>query len=280
MLTYLKVKTSLLTTFLICFCSCKKTISPSTFDYGTENDTALFYYQRGWQQIMDNGEWTLAEVSFRKASESDPDFILAKCLKGRISQDLEEREKLLGEIIAAEEKASQDQKLLIEVYKSSLQLMNKREAGIKLDKSTISDHYKLSEKNTRKFVHKYPNEDYVKAEYIEILHANHGAELALDSMNTIAARNQLELPFYLGYAAAMQAELSNFEEALQLLDKQRKVLNDSLKPQFYASSAEVYFEMDSIKLARKYIDKAVKLDSNHLIAKGLQKKISLIDYKL
>lgn len=266
-------KRSIFLIVLVGFGSCGKNTTSSKFLLGTTNDTAIYYYDLGWKQIMDNGEWTKAEASFRKASAADPSFILGTCLKGRISRNLKERKAILQKIEAEEKSANPEQQLLIAIYKSSISLMNQRDMGITITDSVRTQHYNLSEKNMRLFLKKYPTQDYVKAEYIEILHARYGPQQALDSINQIASDRQRNLPFYLGYAASLQAQLSNFKDANLLLARQKEVLPDSLKPQYFVSSAEVFLAMDSIKLAKKQIDRAVELDSNHLIARGFQKKI-------
>ncbi len=243
------------------------------FNPGTEDPTAIYYYKLGWQQIMDYGEWTKAENSFRKASEADPNFILGHCLVGRISADISEREHLLEKIQAQGINATADQRLLIDMYESSIRLMNQREIGGKLPDSLRSLHYLLCENNMRQFVKKYPEADYVKAEYIEVLHGIYGAELALDSLYQITSNRQKTLPFFLGYSAVLEAERQQTDQAFALLKKLKNVLESSSIPIYYVSVAQVYAEMDSTQLAIKNLKKAVALDQNHLIAQSLLNKL-------
>ena len=44
------------------------------FDYGTKSNEARKAYQTGWEQILDLGQWTKAEESYREAVSLDPDF--------------------------------------------------------------------------------------------------------------------------------------------------------------------------------------------------------------
>ena len=175
------------------------TDSKESFNYGSKNDSALAYFNRGWLQIMDNGQWTLAEKSFRKAVEIDPDF--------------------------------------------------------------------------RKFVHRHPVESYIKAEYVEVLHANLGADQAIDSLEDLASSDQKELPFFIGYKATMLAETGRFKPALSSARKLKEFVNDPAMPAPYVVFAAVYSSMDSLAEAKKYIDKAVALDPNHLIAVSLKKEL-------
>ncbi|WP_276388409.1 hypothetical protein [Eudoraea chungangensis] len=249
--------------------SCKKNQTPPGFNPGTENPIALHHYRLGWMQIMDYGEWTKAENSFRTATKADPNFALGNCLVGRISTNMAERKRLLEKITAQEKNATKDQRLLIEIYKSSIIRMNNREMGIQIPDTLKAVRYLLAENNSKKFVQKYPEEDYVKAEYIEILHSKYGPETALDSLEFLTNSLQKVLPFYLGYAATLHAEIGNYGEASLLLQVLKNRQNDTLRPNYYLSKGQVYKEFDSIALAKKYIKKAIALDTNHLIAKRL-----------
>ena len=73
------------------------------FKYGTENDSARFYYLKGFHEILDNGRWTASEKSYRKALEFDSSYVLGKVLVGRITRNLEEREQLLQELLKEKE---------------------------------------------------------------------------------------------------------------------------------------------------------------------------------
>lgn len=247
--------------------------SIESFSYGSRNDSALAYFNKGWLQIMDNGQWTLAEESFRKAVEIDPDFLIGQSLVGRITQDLDERKEILNLIEQSQQGLDGDEKLLLDVYVSSLGLLNARDQKQKITPDRISAHYSLSEKNFKKFVHRHPEESYIKAEYVEVLHANHGADQAIDSLDDLASSDQKDLPFFIGYKATMLAETGRFNPALSSARKLKDFVNDPAMPAPYVVFAAVYSSMDSLVLAKKYIDKAVVLDPNHLIAQSLKKEL-------
>ena len=106
----LKFDNNYIAVILLCFgfmsCSDIKEKPISTLpDYGTDSDSARFYFLKGWQEILDYGRWTESEAAFRKAVEFDPDWLLGKSLVGRITRNLEERENLLAELEAKKDKA-------------------------------------------------------------------------------------------------------------------------------------------------------------------------------
>ena len=53
---------------LITLYSCTNDLK-SGYDYGTESDSARYYFFKGWSEIMDYGRWTESEIAFRKAVE-------------------------------------------------------------------------------------------------------------------------------------------------------------------------------------------------------------------
>lgn len=169
----------------------------NTFDYGTKSDSARFYYLNGFHEILDNGRWTESEKSFRKALEFDPDYILGKSLVGRITRELKEREILLQELQAVRDSESSDEKLLLDVYLLSIESYNNRDKGIEATSEFNAKRRRISESNFRKFVHKYPEDDYVKAEYIEVLHFIHGPEATLDSLKSLATEKQMKSGFFI-----------------------------------------------------------------------------------
>ncbi len=248
-------------------------MAAATFDYGTDSDSALFYFRQGWRHILDLGLWTRSEEAFRKAVEFDPDFLIGQSLVGRISRDLDERKNILGHLDTIAKKTGDAEQLLLDVFLQSIAQMNRTEPGEKQSAEATKARRTLAEHNFRKFVHQFPGESYIKAEYIEILHAVHGARTALDTLRKIASPKQRELPFFLGYAALLEAKLGQYENALETAREMEKVVHDSLVPSPYMVKAEIYWEMDSLVLANKYVQKVVHLDNNHLLAHRLKNKI-------
>lgn len=249
-------------------------INSNTFDYGTKSDSARFYYLNGFHEILDNGRWTESEKSFRKALEFDPDYILGKSLVGRITRELKEREILLQELQAVRDSVSSDEKLLLDVYLLSIESYNNRDKGIEATSEFNAKRRQISESNFRKFVHKYPEDDYVKAEYIEVLHFYHGPEAALDSLKSLATEKQMKSGFYISSSASLELELGNIEKAVALSKDLEELMTDSTYTSYMKLKAEIYMAQDSLYKAKEYIDQVVEIDPNHIIALGMQSAIN------
>jgi len=194
--------------------SCQKENVPNRYNFGTENDSALYYYNKGWQYILDTGEWTKSEEAYRKALTFDTDFILGQGIVGKITTNLQERLTILKELESKKDQVSNDERLLLDDLMLVLELFNSRDQNIKLDNAFIKNFYESSEKGMRTFIHKYPNESYIKAEYIEVLHANHGAQTALDSIDVLTTSEQKDLPFFISYSAFLESELGNYKKSI------------------------------------------------------------------
>ena len=254
--------------------SCDTAKEQTTFDYGTKNDSALFYFQKGWEHIMDKGEWTLSEKAFRKAVDHDSNFLIGKSLVGRISGNLEERLEIKEFLMSQKGSLTVDERLLVDVYSLNIDIMNVRSQSPEKIGAIVKDFRALSEKNYRTFVHKHPEESYIKAEYIEVLHARYGAQAAIDSLHKLAFQKEVnQVPFYKSYLASLHAELGNYKKALLYVDEVVTIHNDTTLAGPYATYADIYFKMDSLDLASKYINKAVSLDAKHVIAQGLKGRI-------
>lgn len=255
------------------FTSCDKSESVLIPNYGTKIDSARYYFLKGWEEILDNGRWTESEIAFRKASELDPDWLLGKSMIGRITRNLEERQQLYAELEARKNEASPDERMLIDVNLLSMQAANNRGLGIENTQESTSTRMQLAEKNFGAFARKYPSDDYFKAEYIEFLHANHGAQLALDSLKILATPDQMRLGFYLSYSADLELELGNTDRAIALF----LVLTETLTDPSYLSplmvQANIFISMDSLEKASELVNRVVVADSNHLIALGMQSRL-------
>ena len=261
----------------VIFISCNGSIdsesSISSFNYGTESDAARYYYLEGWKKIMDEGRWTESELAFRKAIKFDDQFALGKILVGRISQDFEEREKILEELkeLPKEERSIE---LLLEVYKASVNFMNLREQNLDISPVMREAKDSIAEANHRMFVNIYPQSIYEKAEYIEILHSRYGAQVTLDTLKNILNPGQGDIPFFVSYEATLQAEMGNYGKSGQLINKLDSLLDENA-PARYFTRAAVYEAMDSIAFAKALAEQAYQLDTNHLLAKGLLERLRL-----
>jgi len=274
----MKIKYLIPLLILIIITSCQQKINKQSnnqkvYNYGAKNDSALFYFTKGWEYIMDYGQWTLSEKAFRKAVEFDSTFVIGKSLVGKITGNLDERIKLLNEINRKKNNVSKDDQLLLEVTLTTMELFNARDQKIKLDDKFIPDFMKMAEINYRKFVHKYPSQSYIKAEYIEVLQSNHDSKIALDSLHTLTTPKQKEIPFFMSYAATLESDLGNYKKALSIADKFSSKINDLNIPQQYVLYASIYLKMDSLSLAKSQIDKALELDPNHVFAQRFKNQI-------
>jgi len=244
------------------------------YNYGTTNDSARHYFMLGWSEIMDNGRWTESEAAFRKAIEFDPDWQLGKSLVGRITQDTEERKAILADLEAHFAEADPDEKMLLAVNMQSLQASNNRDEGIPNAAGASQKRRQMAEENFGAFAKKYPNDDYFKAEYIEFVHLNHGAQTALDTLMAWATPEQKELGFYLGFSGSLALELDQMEKAEDYLALLQNAVPDKSCPSPLVLEAQIWFTKDSLERAKTLIDQVVQMDSNHLIAKGMQAQLA------
>lgn len=263
--------------FIPCFiglhASCNYPKASDSFEYGTKSDSARFYYLKGFHEILDNGRWTASEKSYRKAIEFDSDYLLGKSLVGRITTDLGERETIFAELQRNKGKANGNEKLLLDVYLMSIASYNNRDKGIKATAEGIAKRKQTVEFNFRKFVHKYPNDTYVKAEYIEWLHLIHGPKAALDSLEKLATKEQKKLGFYISYKASLALELGRLEDAILLSKNLKPLMKDSTYTSYLKLKAEIYMSQDSLQKAKQCIEQIVKIDPKHIIALSIQSEI-------
>lgn len=248
-------------------------VSPS-FDYGTQSDSARYYFIKGWEEIMDYGRWTASEAAFRKAVELDPDCLLCKSLLGRITRDPAERQVLFDELESRKDQAGADERLLLDVNLLSLQAANQRDQGVPVSQEFTTHRRQVAEMNFGEFARKYPADNYFKAEYIELLHTNHGAQVALDSLRRLATTGQLKLGFFISYSATLELELGNVEKAMTLADQLEAQLRDPSFTSPLMLRANIYLVQDSLNRARELVDRVVAIDPNHLIALATRSEIA------
>jgi tetratricopeptide (TPR) repeat protein len=222
---------------------------------------------------MDEGRYGDSEISYRKALEYDPNFLVGKSVLARLTLDLEERIHLYEEIQEQKHSITGDESLILEVYSSLVKYSNLRDQGDSEAKKALQEALQLAEKNFKEVIHKYPEEIYLKSEYIEILHSLYGPKQALDSLNKLTTITQKSNPFLLGLTASMHAELEEYDVAKKQANRLIEVVNDSTQPKTFAVLAAIYFQIGNLKMAKKNADKANKLDAKNLDASRLKKKI-------
>ena len=255
------------------FLSCNTTTTKKLVKYSTTVDSTLFYYKKGWQEIMDNGDYGAAEISYRKSLEYDPHFLIGKSVLARLTLDLNERLALYQTIEEQKHTIQGDERLILDVYHALTRYTNLREQKSVEAKSALQDALNLAEYNFREIAYKYPDEIYLKSEYIEILHSQYGAKRSLDSLYKLATTAQQNKPFLLGYKAILTAEMSNFQEALKYAEQLKIQMKDLKVAKPDAILADIYFKMEDYKMAKIHADKAVTLDSRNLDASRLKEKI-------
>ena len=239
----------------------------------TTSDTALYHFYRGWQQIMDEGDWTGSEASYRNSMVLDVNFLIVMSLVGRITSDSSERIALHREINEKKSRLKGVERELLEAYNASLGYIIERDRGKSVRSETRKYYMNLSEQTLGAITHKYPEEPYTKAEYIEFLHSLYGAQTALDSLNILATDKQKQLGFYITYSALLHSELGQYSEALSKMETYLSLYSDTTFSSSDAYYAQIYFDMDSMELARDYIEHALVLEPNHIIAQRLKAKI-------
>ena len=245
----------------------------SQLKYTTTSDSTLHYYNLGWKQIMDDGFYGPAEVSYRKALTHDSLFLIGKATLARLTLNLEERLQLYKEVEDGKVKIKGDERLLLNVYQGLVHFTNVREQTPDGVRAVIDSVLIIAENNLRHIVHRYPEEIYLKAEYVEILNSIYGAKTALDSLDVLCTFVQNDNPFLLGFAASLNAEEGNSVEALKFAHRLRNKINDPLIPKSYAVLADVFYQMEAWDKAKENADKAVILDPRNLDASRLKTKI-------
>lgn len=243
-------------------------------EYSSNSDSALYYYALGWHQIMDEGRYGQAEVSYRKVLEFDPDFLIGQAVLGRLTLDDEERADIYRNVESKRGSLPHDEEELLGVYHDFVQYTNRRESGDPTARAFITEALQGGEEIFKKTIQKYPEEPWMKSEYVEFVNSNKGGEAALDSLAVLTRNRHSENPFLLGFQASLEAELGNFEKALEIAKKLEAKTIDKTEPKPWAVYADVYFQMDSLKEAKVYADLAVELDPRNLDASRLQTKIN------
>lgn len=242
------------------------------FDYGTRSDAAREAYLRGWEEILDLGEWTKAEESYREAARLDPEFQLAWAQVGRISNDPSERASIYNRLKSIQADSSWESKLL-EVYLGSLELIDSKDRGIAIKPEQVTHFYEISFKNFGEFLDIFPREIYVRAEYIEVIHSIHGAAATLDSIQSDENLGIESNPFLISYKSQLWAELKDFDKAEEALEELKKRLSSSGFPSIAFTEAILNFEMGEWKKAEFLVNQTLSLDSKHTLAKRLKKQI-------
>jgi tetratricopeptide (TPR) repeat protein len=227
----MKLAYPILLLFLVASCG---TSTETKLEYTTSSEQALKEFRQGWVQIMDEGRYGAAEDSYRRALEHDPDFLIGKSVLARLTLNLEERVAFEIDLFENKDKVQGDELQLFEVYQGLVRYSNLRDQKASHAITVLNEVIETAEKNLGYLVRKYPNETYLKAEYIEFLHSKYGAKQTLDTLNTILLPEQKKNPFLVGLSATLHAEIDEFDTALEKAKELEKITNDPTIPKPYA----------------------------------------------
>lgn len=241
--------------------------------YSTSSDSAYYYFQLGWRQIMDEGRYGQAEISYRKALSFDPDFLIGQATLGRLTLDTTERRQIEEMLDGAGQDLPTIEKDLLELYTNFVRFTNLRDHSPAAAREMLVSILPAGQEALGRAIRQYPQEPYLKSEYVELINSNHGPEAALDSFKVLTRDYHADNAFLLGFAASLEAEKGNYEEALRLAGALEKVMTDPAAPKVPAVYADLYLAMDSLQPAHEYALKATKLDPRNLDASRLLTRI-------
>ncbi len=256
--------------------SCTSDLPPvevAPLSYSTGSDSTRYYYDLGWQQILDEGYYGPAEVSYRKALSFDTSFLLGQSVLARLTLDTTERRSLYESIKNGRSLLQGAEGQLLDVFTALTDYTIRRAEDPEAAKAKRAGVLLLAEETLRGIRKQNPHITYIESEYIEFLHANHGAALALDSLVIFRKESKRDNPFLVGYQAQLLAELGRFDEALSIARDLESYYQLLQVPKPAVVFAHLYFGMDSLSTAKYYIDQAVALDDRNLEATRLQTQI-------
>lgn len=258
--------------------SCTSDLPPvevAPLSYSTGSDSTRYYYNLGWQQILDEGYYGPAEVSYRKALSFDTSFLLGQSVLARLTLDTAERSSLYESIKNGRSLLQGAEGQLLDVFTALTDYTIIRAENPEAAKAKRAGVLRLAEETLREIRRQNPNITYIESEYIEFLHANHGAALALDSLVIFRQESERDNPFLAGYKAQLLAELGRFDEALPIARDLETYYELLQVPKPAVVFAHLYLGMDSLNTAKYYIDQAVALDDRNLEATRLQTRIEM-----
>ncbi len=255
---------------------CKEVTNPEPSThlvYTTDIDSARYYYDLGWLQIMDQGFYGPSELSYRSSLAHDPQFLLSAATLARLTLDLEERKKLLQVIIDHKEAIPGNERLILDVYQSFIELTNARQENHPKMDSIRANALDLALNNFGAVVRVLPEESYLFAEYIEIIHALQGPQQAIDSLSYYIAAGHQSNIFLDGYRASMLSELDQYAEAMKIADKIAQKLPLDIYPKPNAVYADIYYQSKEYRQALPYALRGNDLDPRNLDLSRLLAKI-------
>lgn len=258
---------------LLALVACSRPAAPTLISYTTTADSSRYYYRQGWQQIMDQGDYQGAEASYRMALSFDPDFLLGKSVLARLSLDLPERIRLYRSVEAEKHKIRGPERQLLDIYQALTHYTNLRDQHSPTAATALQAALQMADTHLGVIARQYPEEPYLKAEYVEIVHALRGAAAALDTLHAFVGEAPPSGPFLLGFRASLYAELGQFEHALA--DARRLSAyyagREVAKPEVVL--ADIYYKKGEYARAKIHADRALRIAPRNLDASRLSSKI-------
>ena len=244
---------------------CASPKQTNTFGYGTRNAEALASFTEGWSEILDAGRWTESEAAFRKAANTDPDWVMGATLVARITTDVDEREDLLEFIEARRKSVDRDTRLLLDVFILNIRAANAHDRGGRMHEGFNEERMKLAINNFGTFVRRHPRETYMQAEYIEWLSASEGAERAIAEIAAVPDEVRAA-PFFASYEARLLASLGQHERAAERATQYEARLAIPDAAGVHALRATLLEYRGDTQTALRYAEKAAAADPKHIFA--------------
>ncbi|MFK7831000.1 MAG: hypothetical protein AB8B57_14570 [Congregibacter sp.] len=244
------------------------------YTFNDARPEAVTAYRRGWVEILEFGRWQEAERQYRKALSIDPDFVIAMSVLARLLPSGDERRQLEQDIRSHMHRVDEDGRLLLDAYVKTLELMNARDLGQPVSMDLREDLRKRAVSNYREFLFKYPGEWSVLIEYVEWIHASSGPQGALEAVAELTSQSVVAASRGFSYFPAyFHAELDQLEQATTLADEFAQRLPKTELPQPHYVRAFIALRASDLELAKTEIDKALSLDSKHILAQRLKAQI-------
>jgi len=239
----------------------------------TRSGSSLDYYYEGWRQVMYEGDYSASEAAYREAVRRDPHFLMAQSLLARISGDLDERQRLQKEIEQRKDQVHGDERRLLDSYLALVNLMNVRETHPDRADSVARQALVDSEPVLRTIAHRYPDEEYYRAEYVEVLNYVHGPQTALDSIAVFTTRGGESNVFLRGYKAELLADSGRLDEAFTEASDFSELFSDRDVPRPHVVLAYVLLKMAKPERARPHVLRALELDPKNIDAQRLKNRL-------
>jgi len=204
----------------------------------------------------------------------DPDFLMAQSLLGRISGNLDERERIQKEVEQRIDTVHGDEGHLLDSYLALVNLMNVRvthpdRAGAVARQALVD-----AEPILRTIVHRYPDEEYYRAEYVEVLNYVHGPQVALDTLGLFLSESGQDNIFLLGYRAELLADVGRLDEAFEEASAFSESFSGRDVPKPHVVLADVLVKMSKFELALPHVMRALELDPRNIDAQRLKASLS------